>query len=95
MSKILTAILASALLVAASPAAFAMDRNDRGFHDGVTPNGTTAGVGDRGRSSEQQEQMDRQWLDYGATGSIVPCETQTWDQYGNCIYPDYDYDMRY
>ena len=92
MSKILKIILASTLLAVSSPAAFAMDRNDRGFHDGVTPNGTPAGIGDRGRSSEQQEQWERQGLDYGATGSIVPCDVV--DQYGNCIDPGYDYDMR-
>lgn len=84
MSKILKATLASVLLIAGSSMSFAAER------DGRSPNVGNSQIGERSRSTEQQE-----LLDYGTTGSIVQCESQMWDQNGNCVVdPGYDPDMR-
>jgi hypothetical protein len=78
MMKILKITLASAMLFAGPTLVFAAN-GDRG--PGDTPNGTDAGIGDKGRSSEQ----DKLLLDDMSTGSISNCETQTFDEYGNCV----------
>ena len=85
MRKILRVTVASAMLIAGPSVVFAANM------DGRTPNGTDARIGDKGRSSEQEEQFK---LDYGTTGSIYICETQMWDEYGNCVVdPGYDYEQ--
>jgi len=79
MSKILKAALASAMLFAGSTLALAANVSP---DPGKTPNGTDAGLSDKGRSSEQDQQL---LLDDMKTGSIYSCETETYDEYGNCI----------
>lgn len=76
MSKILKVTLASAMLIAGSSMAFAADNNGRG-----NPGTGGRDIGDKSRSSEQQDQM----IDNMPTGSITNCQTQTYDQNGNCV----------
>lgn len=81
MTRIMKVALASAMLIAGSSMTFAADgRNGVG--------GT--GIGDKGRFDEQQKLLKQQELDDMSTGSIQPCDSQMWDQSGNCIAdPDY------
>lgn len=79
MSKLLKVTLASMMLIAGPTMVFA---DTPGSHAGRTPNGTDAGVGAKSRSSEQDQKL---LLDQMNTGSISNCDSQTFDQYGNCI----------
>lgn len=79
MSKFLKVTLASVMLIAGPTLVFA---ETPGAHDGRTPNGTDAGVGAKSRSSEQDQKL---LLDDMNTGSISNCDSQTFDQYGNCV----------
>ncbi|MBL0370523.1 hypothetical protein JJB09_00650 [Rhizobium sp. KVB221] len=89
MNKVLKIALASAAaitFIVSASAGFGADRNNR---DPNNPNGLSNG---RGPSVEERE-----ILDYGMTGSITRCESETWDQYGNCVIfdPEYRYQDRY
>jgi hypothetical protein len=80
MMKMLKVALASTMLFAGPTLVFAANAND-GPDRGETPNGTNAGISDKGRSSEQDMQLK---LDDMQTGSIG-CQSQTYDEYGNCL----------
>lgn len=82
MMKILKVTLASAMLFAGPTLVFAANGNDHGPGRGETPNGTNAGITSKSRSSEQDMQLK---LDDMQTGSISGCQTETYDEYGNCI----------
>jgi hypothetical protein len=82
MSRILKVALASAMLFAGPTLVFAANA---GNNPGNTPNGTDAGVGDKGRSSEQDQKL---MLDDMNTGSISSCDTQGVDQNGHCVPDD-------
>lgn len=82
MTHLITKTLAAALtatFMAGASVAFAQQT------PGMGP-GDSAFGGDRSPSLEDRERArEGEMLDYGSTGSINNCETQTWDAEGNCV----------
>jgi len=82
MSKILKIAFASAMLFTGPTLVFAANV---GNTPGQTPNGTDAGLNDKGRSTEQDQKL---MLDDMNTGSISSCDTQGVDESGHCVPDD-------
>jgi hypothetical protein len=82
MSKMLKVALASAMLFTGPTLVFAAN----GDHDrGGSPGVSNGRIGDKSRSSEQDEKL---MLDDMNTGSISSCDTQGMDENGNCLPDD-------
>ena len=59
---------------------------------GYAADGGRDGIGDLGRDGRPENRVDPpdvwerdQMVDPGTTGSIMPCETGSYDEFGNCI----------
>ena len=79
MSKIIkTTLIAASLLAGAS---FAYAEND-------SRSAPSADGGNRGKAPDAIEKQEM--LDTNPTGSIVPCDSGTYDANGNCVYVDPD-----
>lgn len=75
MSRMIKTSLVALSLLAGASVGYAADNNNNGGRDGLAESRND------GPDFQQREEM----IDPNSTGSIQTCESQSYDEFGNCI----------